>query len=202
MMATAQLLSRKPRSTAPHAALWGEVQLPLARVHELCGAARRMLALRLAARLGGPVLWIAPGWGTDPLNPCGVSGLIEPGEITFVTAPRAIEVLWAMEEALRSGAAPVVVADMTAPPGMTPVRRLHLAAEAGAATGLCQPLGLLLTPGDGGAAGIETRWRCDPAHAPGRSAWRLERLRARMMPPKVWRLEADRLTALGDAEVA
>jgi protein ImuA len=68
------------------------------------------------------------------------------------------------------------------------VRRLHLAAQSGAELGKCRPLGLLLTPGDGGAAGVETRYRMDPAHTPDSPRWRLDRLRARMAPPKSWQL--------------
>lgn len=193
------LLSRRPHRPPPALALWEEVALALNRVHEICGPARRTLALRVAARAGAPLIWIAPDRGVDLPDACGMAGIMNPSEVLFVAAARTAELLWTMEEALKSGAAPVVVADLAEPPGMTPVRRLHLAAEAGAATGLSMPLGLLLTPGTGGASGIETRWHCAPAHTPGRDAWRLERLRARMLPPKVWRLEDDRLQPEGMA---
>lgn len=184
---TAQtLLSRRPHRATPALALGGDMTLARGGVHEICGSARRTLALQVAAAAAGPVVWIAPNWGTAPLNPCGMSDLLCPGQVVFVQAPREVDLLWTMEEALKSGAAPVVVADMESAPGMTPVRRLHLAAEASVGTGT-SALGLILTPGSGGAQGIETRWSCDPAHAPGADGWRLARMRARMLPPKVWR---------------
>ncbi|MDU8911235.1 hypothetical protein [Aestuariicoccus sp. MJ-SS9] len=192
-MPAAATLSRRPHDPPPALTLWGEVRLPLARVHELCGRARRTLALRLAAAGGGPVFWIGRDWGGDPLNPDGMAALMPPGAVTFVTPRRPEDILWCMEEALRAGCVPVVVADLPEPPPLTPVRRLHLAAEAGAGHGMCRPLGLLLTPGAGGAPGVETRWQMDPAHTPGRQAWRLTRLRARMSPPATWHLQDDRL---------
>lgn len=194
MASASALLSRRPHSPPPGLHLWGDITLPLARVHELCGQARRMMALRIAAQADGPVVWITRRHGTDQLNPCGMAAILNPGDVLFVSTDRPEDSLWAMEEALRSGAVPVVVADLAAPPGMTPVRRLHLAAETGSGAGLCRPMGLLLTPGTGGAPGIETRLSCDPAHAPAEEAWRIERLRARMQPPKRWRLIKDRLT--------
>lgn len=193
MASASTLLSRRPHAPPPGLTLWGEITLPLSRTHEICGQARRTLALHIAAQAGGPVIWITRRHSPDQLNPCGMTGILSPGEVIFAATDRPEDSLWAMEESLRSGAVPVVVADLAEPPGMTPVRRLHLAAEAGAGMGLCRPIGLLLTPGTGGAPGIETRLSCDPAHAPGQTAWRIERLRARMMPPKTWRLEEGRL---------
>ncbi|SMX38058.1 ImuA family protein [Maliponia aquimaris] len=200
MTMASALLSRRPHAPPPALTLWHEIALPLARVHEICGQARRTLALHVMAQAGGPVIWIHRRHSPDQLNPCGMVGLFSPAEVILAATDRPEDSLWAMEEALRSGAAPVVVADLAEPPGMTPVRRLHLAAEAGAENGFCRPLGLLLTPGTGGAPGIETRLSCDPAHGPGGQAWRIERLRARMMPPKTWRLEGGRLAGWPGAE--
>jgi protein ImuA len=199
MNLVAPRLGRRPHRAVPALSLWPEVTLPLARAHEICGQARRMLALRMAAaalaRADGPVFWIAPQRGADPLNPDGVAALLPPQRLIFVTPARGQDLLWALEEVLRSGAAPVAVADLPEPPGMTPVRRLHLAAEAGAEDGAYRPLGLVLTPGAGGAPGIETRWRAEPRHGPGRSCWRIERTRARMAPPAAWTLEGEGLTS-------
>lgn len=192
------LLSRRPHHAPPRLRLWEAVELQLARVHEICGAARRTLAVQLAAQAGAPVIWISSTWERDGLNPCGLVRFLPPQDVLFVAAPRMPDILWSMEECLRSGTAPVVVAELPEPPGMTPVRRLHLAAETGAGMGKCRPLGLILTPGAGGAPGIETRWRMDPAHAPGKATWRLERLRARMRPPQVWRLEGGALSRWQD----
>lgn len=183
-------MPRDPLSHMPHrprrpCAVTGEFALASGRVHELCGTARRAMALAVAGRLSGPVLWITPGWQGGTLCGEGVSRWIDPGRLLIVRAGRETELLWCMEEALRSGAAPLVVAELAAPPGMVPVRRLHLAA--GVPEG-APPLGLLLTPGEGGAPGIESRWQAEPAHGPGLTRWRLSRLRARMVPPATWHL--------------
>jgi len=176
-------LSRQPCRALPPLTLAPGLEIARARAHEFCGPARRTLALIAARATTGPVIWIAPAWSAERLHPDGVLRLIEPGRLIFAHPARAPDLMWSMEEALRAGAAALVVAELPEPPRLTPVRRLHLAAETGAAEGPVAPTGLILTPGDGGAPGVETRWHIAPAHAGGRSRWRLERRRARQAPP-------------------
>ncbi|MEO0369937.1 MAG: hypothetical protein AAF231_00630 [Pseudomonadota bacterium] len=187
-LAHTQLLSRHTHRPGPELTVIDGITLPLSRAHEVCGNARWLLALMVAGALKGPVFWITPTWQPETVNPEGMLALADPGRFTFISARRQEDTLWTLEEVLRSGAVPLVVAEMPDPPAMTPVRRLHLAAETGAQEGHCTPLALLLTPGKGGAQGIETRWHMDQAHGSESRAWHLSRLRARTVPPKTWHL--------------
>ena len=166
-----------------------ELSLTCGRLHEGCGPARRTLALWLAAQMSGPVLWVAPGWNRDRLHADGMLAWVDPARFIFVDALRADDVLWTLEEALRSGAVPFVVGDLPGLPGLTQVRRLHLAAETGGQNGAHLPLGLILTPEMGGAQGVETRWHLQSDHAQHTGQWLLSRLRARTAPPKTWTLQ-------------
>ncbi|MEL6169252.1 MAG: hypothetical protein AAFR35_11205 [Pseudomonadota bacterium] len=171
--------------------------LARARVHEICGGARRTLALALAAEMDGPVFWIAPAWAPERLNPTTALHFIDPGRLIFLRPKRAEDLLWTMEECLRSGTVPLVIADIPGLPRLTPVRRLHLAAETGATEGSVHPLGVLLTPGDGGAEGVESRWHLAFAHEGDRAmGWRLERRRARAAPPAAWSVRPGARTPL------
>ena len=190
--AAAHLLTRTSyrRPDAPEVRFLGPLGLRTARVHEVCGSARRTLAVRIAGQCRGTVLWIRPGWETGRLNPEGMIPFADPSRFLFATPKRAEDLLWTAEEALRSGVVPLVIADIPAPPGLTAVRRLHLAAETGASVGNISPLGLLLTPGKGGAPGVESRWSFRGKHVADRTGtWRLARLRARTAPEAVWQVQ-------------
>lgn len=187
-----RLLSRAPLRARPELALAEGLALARGRVHEAAGPARRSFALMLAGRAEGTVLWIAPAWMPERLHPDGARAFLDPGRLVFVTPRRAEDLLWTMEEALRAGLVGLVVADLPGAPGLTPVRRLQLAAETGAEIAGPPPLGLLLTPGDGGAAGVESRWHMAPRHLAAATAWRLERRRARSDPPRGWTLGLER----------
>src|SRR5258708_5777220 len=137
--------------------------LPRIGIHEVIagrGAGAGFAAL-LAGKLakesagesaGGPVLWVArhaelygPGLGRFGLAP---------ERLVLVQAAHETEVLWVMEEALRSGALAAVVGELHAL-DLTAGRRLQLAAEAGGGTGL------VLRPADtvAGAGAACSRWR-------------------------------------------
>jgi len=179
-----QVQTRERRAFQPFVA---DLALRRARAHEFVGAARRTLAMMLAARMQGPVFWIVPAWTAERLHAEGMWRFADPTRFIFLTPHRAEDVFWTMEEALRSGMVPLVVADIPGPPGLTQVRRLHLAAETGQAETAHAPLGVLLTADARGAPGIESRWRLDPDHDPeGAVGWALTRLRSRTDPPKTW----------------
>ena len=146
------LISSIHRPKAALLELWPGIHLTLARAHEVCGQFRHSFAMMVAQHTQGPVFWVAPEWSTDRLHAEGVTPFFSPGRLTFVSPKRAEDILWCVEEILRSSAVPLVVADLPGLPGLTPVRRLHLAAETGAREGGAAPLALLLTPGTGGAA--------------------------------------------------
>ncbi len=107
--------------------------------------------------------------------------------LLFVYGGNDEETLWATEEALRSAAVGVVVAELFDLHSLA-ARRLQLAAEASATTVLA------LRPGHAGAAGgfVETRWRAasltDGSNATAAATaaafghWRIELLRARRRP--------------------
>lgn len=187
---TATLLTRHAARPRPMLAIAPEIALARGRVHEVCGPARHVLALAAAARLDGPVIWLRFSHVPEALCPDGVAAWFNPGRILQIGLRRPEDMLWSMEEALRAGCAPLVVAELPEPPPLTPVRRLHLAAEAGAGQAAGPPpLGLLLTPGEGGAQGVESRWHMAPRPGwalDGPPRWRLTRARARMAMPKTW----------------
>ena len=182
----------QPHQTRPEGSLTllKDAVLLRGRAHEACGGARCSFALWLAGATYGPVVWISAPQKNAHLNPDGICEFADPARFLWVSPSRQDDILWVMEEALRCGGAPLVVAELPSPPAITPVRRLHMAAASGATAapdGL-PPLGLLLTPGAGGAQGIESRWSMQPAHHARQRCWQLARLRARAQPPRQWKI--------------
>lgn len=57
----------------------------------------------IATQTEGPVIWISPSWAKDRLGSDGVSAWINPSRLLFISPKRAEDLMWAMEEVLRSG---------------------------------------------------------------------------------------------------
>jgi protein ImuA len=172
------------------------------------GAAAAGFAAFLLARLVGQaeesgrgVLWASLGEGD--LYPPGLARFgLDPAAMILLSAPSPAELLWAMEEALRSPALAGVVGEVDRL-DLTAGRRLQLAAAAGGG------VGLLLLRADRPPAAVSTaalRWRVGAG--PNRS-WHVELLRRRGGRPGAWILEredeTDRLLVaaeLGDGSAA
>ena len=126
------------------------------RTHEVCGAGAYAFAFALAARLGGPIIWVRGAWDTSQINPNGFAQFIEPAELSVCKTKTQAQTLAVAEEALRSGAVTLVVMTLDKPLGLTEGRRLQLAARHGKSTGLA------IIPEGMGSNAAETRWRCVP----------------------------------------
>ncbi|WP_054303292.1 ImuA family protein [Gemmobacter sp. LW-1] len=129
------------------------------RVHEASGPLAASFALWTAAQVGADLLWIREGWRSEQLNPLGFEGF-DPSRLILIQTKDQTDTLAVAEEALRDGAVPLVVLELTAGIDLTAGRRLQLAARAGGTTGLC-----LIAEGMGSNA-AETRWHCRPVFDP------------------------------------
>ncbi len=201
---------RQGAGLAPDALLAGMVARG---VHELAGAAfsdyaaaSGLAAAVLAAHAHlksrpdaapGPILWVTEARAArehGALSARGAQAMgLDPGRLLTVAAPRAIDALWCVEEALRSGAVAGVVAEIADPalPDFTQTRRLALAAEARGV-----PAILVLPHIREGATAATARWRVAAApsapdphdpEAPGLPRWHLALERSRTAPGAVGR---------------
>ena len=96
----------------------------------------------------------------EGINPMGLQRYCDPHRVLIGKCNDAADVLAATEEALRSGVVSLVIAELTQPLSLTAGRRLQLAAEAGAATGL-----MIVRDGMGSNA-TQTRWQVSPVFSP------------------------------------
>lgn len=130
-------------------------ELTQQRMHEACGVGRFAFAAMRASSGDTPIVWIVCPRSTTSLCPPGFARFFNPMRLIVMQPPKPKEVLWCMEETLRSGPA-FVVADLETPTNLTQSRRLQLAAQSGGSTGLC-----LIPEGPVNNA-AETRWRSSP----------------------------------------
>jgi protein ImuA len=178
--------------------------LARAALHELAGPAATLAALafaRAALDRPGLLVWCldertARGRGL-PWPPGLAARGLDPARLLLVRAPDPRAAAWAVEEALGSPAAAVVVGEL-ARVGLDLSRRLQLAAEAGGG------LGLLLRSGrDPEPSAARTRFRVEPVAAEGGAErLRLELWRVKGAAPAVVEVVVDgRTLALAPAPV-
>lgn len=172
--------------------------LPLGCVHEVAAASEQVgpamgFGAALLARLaqpGRPAVWIGRA---GELYAPGLAGYgLTPDRLVVVGARRDADILWAMEEVLRSRAAAAVLGEASELDA-TSARRLQLAAEAGGVTGLLlRPAGHRVP-----ATAAVTRWVLRPAPSrtgegmPGIGVprWHAQLRRCRGGRPGEWLLE-------------
>jgi protein ImuA len=153
-------------------------------------ARRRLDGAARTARSLPRILWCASPRAIRDMGTLYPPGLVRFGlkasSFLFIEARREDDVLWALEEALRSGSLALAIGAMPSI-GLTPARRLSLAASEGAT-----PLLLLTSARAPASAATTTRWRIDPAasaahpfdpRAPGAPQFAVRLERCRSAPP-------------------
>ena len=136
-------------------------------IHESLGLAARRFAVYLLARrlenVAAPALWAVPVAAGQALYGPGLAGYgVDPSRLVIARYRSAVEGLWLIEEALKSGAFSLVLGEPEGALGTTAARRLSLASEAGGTCGLLVSEGgaAISTPGTSAS-----RWRSEPAPA-------------------------------------
>lgn len=171
--------------------------LPRCGLHHVLGpdtdAAASGFAFALAARLAGNdrrILHVCLRGRHQtaglPYGPGLVRLGIDPDRLILALAARRIDLLWTMEESLRSGAVAVVMGEGVTT-DLTASRRLQLAAEAGNAAAL-------LLSAETHASVALTRWRiaaAPSADGPYRPRWRVRLDRCRGGAPGEWMVDWD-----------
>lgn len=112
-------------------------------------------------RVSRPFLWIRRRGGRFDARPYapGLAPFLDPARLLLIEADSEEQVLWSMEEGLRSGVLAAVLAEVKGA-DLTATRRLQLAAEASATPAL-----LLRLPGALRTSAALTRWQISSAPA-------------------------------------
>jgi protein ImuA len=126
------------------------------RTHEVYGPCAYAFAGITIGLSRSPAFWFVEDWMPDMVHPVGLIPYCDPHLVLIGRCPTAMDVLAAVEEALRSGVVSFVVAEVTKPLTLKAGRRLQLAADAGKATGL------MIIPNGMGSNATHTRWEVQP----------------------------------------
>lgn len=191
-MSTETVALKLTRQDGPpdHLSVAQKVKIEQGRAHEICGPSRHVWAMVIAREIArqntGSLFWITPQWFPEKLYFEGMQIWAPPERVIQITPREEIDLLWASEEILRSGAAPLVMTQITRFPNLTQVRRLHLAAQNGSKTGPYKPICLLLSTDQGGITGVDNRFLCRAEHHAQTQVWRLLRTKARHQPVAEW----------------
>lgn len=143
--------------------------LALGAVHEISGPLAHGFAARILTHLSGPVLWFRTKTEPTQLYAPALKAVgchVEHWFIAYTATPK--DLLWGLEEGLRSGAVDAVIGEPTTPLSLTASRRLQLAAERGKALGLIVS-GQRADPEASGQLSPSTltsRWHISPAPNP------------------------------------
>lgn len=188
-MSVAEIINRRDIGTLASLALQtretlclsGPVRLAKGRVHEAMGDSADMFAVLTASRLDGPIIWIGLSRDIGSLAPTALQDFIDPARVILTEGISRSEVLWAAEQALRSGCAPCVVVELSAGPNLRESRRLQVASQEGGGTGI------ILIHGRAHTSACETRWHCC-ADNRGANCWRWTLTKNRRGEPGAWRV--------------
>ncbi len=130
-------------------------------VHEAMGNAATGFTAMVAGRLEGPVLWCVDATDRAALYGPGLAAFgLHPARVIVVRCQGRTDLLWGMEEGLRTPALAAVIGEPSGAVNLTASRRLQLAAEAGGTLGV-----VLNVDGAGrfAANALESRWRIEAA---------------------------------------
>ena len=130
------------------------------RVHEVCGPAAAVFAAIAAGAAEGSVLWVRESWMPEVLTPTGLLPFLNPSSLLIAKTRDQTESLAVAGEALKEGAVPFVVMELTRAVSLRAGRGLQLAAKDGGSTGLC------IIPDGMGSNAAETRWHAAPVFDP------------------------------------
>jgi hypothetical protein len=99
-------------------------------MHEIYGPAAIGLASMIVSFSTGTIIWIRPKNQLQQLNPSGLIKIKNNINNYIIVYSNPKQILWATEQAARSGACSAVVAEIEKPPNFVTSRRLQLIARA------------------------------------------------------------------------